>query len=235
MTPLAASKPAIFYPDSDGKPMADNTLQFEWIVTIQGGIDALFLNNPDVFVAGNLLWYALEGDPRIRVAPDVMVVFGRPKGYRGSYQQWNEGEIAPQVVLEVQSPGNRFGEMLAKFNFYQRYAVEEYYLYDPDHGTLEGWQRSGNSLIEIPNMIGWISPRLGVRFDLVNGELVVTGPDGRRFATYVELVAQREAAERARRDAERAQQDAERQATEARDRADRLAAQLRALGVEPEA
>ena len=29
--------PPIHYPDSDGQPMSDNTLQYQWIVTIQGG------------------------------------------------------------------------------------------------------------------------------------------------------------------------------------------------------
>ena len=28
-------RPEIEYPDSDGQPMSDNTLQFEWIVTIK--------------------------------------------------------------------------------------------------------------------------------------------------------------------------------------------------------
>ncbi|MDT9267853.1 MAG: Uma2 family endonuclease, partial [Limnospira sp. PMC 1223.20] len=32
----------IIYPENDGQPMAENTEQFRWIVTIQGGIDALF-------------------------------------------------------------------------------------------------------------------------------------------------------------------------------------------------
>jgi hypothetical protein len=43
------------YPDSDGRPMAENTLQYEWIVTIKGNLDALFCNDPNVFVAGDLL------------------------------------------------------------------------------------------------------------------------------------------------------------------------------------
>src|SRR4029077_2493270 len=122
----------IIYPDSDGQPMADNTLQFRWIVTIQGGLDALFASNPDVFVAGDLLWYPVEGEPAIRQAPDVLVAFGRPRGDRGSYRQWEEGGIAPQVVFEILSPGNRHGELIRKFNFYQRHGVEEYYVYDPD-------------------------------------------------------------------------------------------------------
>ena len=40
-------KTEIIYPDNDGKPIADNTKQFRWIVTIQGGIDALFRDNPE--------------------------------------------------------------------------------------------------------------------------------------------------------------------------------------------
>ncbi len=43
VTPIATQKD-IIYPDSDGKPMADNTKQFRCIVTIQGGLDALFQN-----------------------------------------------------------------------------------------------------------------------------------------------------------------------------------------------
>jgi len=216
-----AVQPKIVYPESDGQPMADNTKQFRWIVTIEGGIDALFKDNPNVFVAGDLLWYPVEGQPTIRMAPDAMVVFGRPKGDRGSYQQWREAGIAPQVVFEVLSPGNRVAEMIKKFQFYDRYRVEEYYIYDPDRGELSGWARAADGdLIEIDAMSGWVSPRMGVRFDLNDGELELYYPDGRKFASYIELVEQ----------AEQARQQAE----QALDRAERLAAQLRALGVEPE-
>src|SRR6266704_5862438 len=64
-------KSDMVYPESDGLPMADNTKQFRWIVTIQGGLDALFKDEPNVFVAGDLLWYPVEGKPTIRLAPDV--------------------------------------------------------------------------------------------------------------------------------------------------------------------
>ena len=112
--------PEIIYPDSDGEPMAENTLQFQWIVTIKEGLDWVFRDRPDVFVAGDLLWYPVEGEPEDPQAPDAMVVFGRPKGYRGSYKQWEEGGIAPQVVFEVLSPGNRPRQMIEKFEFYER-------------------------------------------------------------------------------------------------------------------
>src|SRR6476469_8811523 len=121
----SAAEQDIIYPDSDGQPMADNTKQFRVIVTTQGGLDALFQNDPNVFVAGDLLWYPVEGDNKTRVATDVMVAFGRPKGDRGSYQQWREDNIPPQVVFEILSPGNTIKEMSKKFRFYERYGVEE--------------------------------------------------------------------------------------------------------------
>ncbi|MFM8294463.1 MAG: Uma2 family endonuclease, partial [Microcystaceae cyanobacterium] len=82
--------PPIIYPDSDGQPMAENTLQFEWIVIVKENLELLFGDRPDVFVAGDLLWYPVEGNNKIRRAPDAMVALGRPKGYRGSYKQWEE-------------------------------------------------------------------------------------------------------------------------------------------------
>jgi hypothetical protein len=48
--------PEIVYPESDGKPMADNTKQFTWIVKIKENLEVLFKSNPDVFVAGDLFW-----------------------------------------------------------------------------------------------------------------------------------------------------------------------------------
>ena len=177
----------IDYPDSDGQPMADNTKQFRWIVVIKENLELLFAENPEVFVAGDLLWYPVEGDNTIRQAPDVMVVMGRPKGDRGSYRQWQEGGIAPQVVFEILSPGNRFGEMLRKLNFYDRYGIEEYYIYDPDKLELTGIQRSEDGLQVIEEMNGWVSPRLQIRFQMTDTGLEIYRPDGQRFLTYSEL------------------------------------------------
>lgn len=248
-TASAETERAIVYPDSDGQPMADNTLQFRWIVTIQGGFDALYRDKPDVFVAGDLLWYPVEGRPDIRQAPDTLIAFGRPKGYRGSYIQHREGGVAPQLVVEVLSPGNTAREMTRKLSFYQRYGVEEYYVYDPDHGTLDGWVRREQQLDEIDLMQGWVSPRTGVRFGLDGADLVLTRPDGERFKSYVELEQERSEAaaaraeaetaraeaETARAEAEAARAEAEAARAEAEARAAQLAARLRAAGIDPEA
>ncbi len=217
---LEAPVKPIIYPDSDGKPMADNTKQFEWIITIAGGLQALFADDPNVFVAGDLLWYPVEGDNKTRIAPDALVAFGRPHGHRGSYKQWEEGGVAPQVVFEVLSPGNTRQEMADKLAFYEHYGVEEYYLYDPDNGRLQGWLRQSGQLVEIAWMRGWVSPRLGVHFDLEGIDLCLTRPDGRRLVSYVEVVQQAESAEqRAEHEAQRAE-SAEQQAEHEAQRAE---------------
>jgi Uma2 family endonuclease len=218
---LQRRKTQVEYPDSDGQPMSDNTVQFRWIQLLQGGLDAMFRHDPRVFVAGDLLWYPVEDDNRLRTAPDVMVVFGRPKGDRGSYRQWEEDDIPPQVTFEIVSPGNRGVDLIRKFRFYERYGVEEFYVYDPEVAELTAWIRQEDSLREIVEPAGWTSPRLGVQFDLSQGELRVLRPDGCPLATYVEL------AEESERERERAERE--------RERAERLLGQLRKLGVEPEA
>jgi Uma2 family endonuclease len=204
----SSSQSEVIYPDSDGQPMANNTKQFRWILVIQQNLDWLFADNPNVFVAGDLFWYPVEGRPNIVNAPDVMVVFGRPKSDRGSYQQWNEEDIAPQVVFEILSPSNSQDEMERKLLFYDRYGVEEYYIYDPDRNRLRGWLRGEDGLDVIPQMADWVSPRLGIRFALSQESWEFYRPDGERFLSYVEI-SQRfeeerqraEQAEQARRDA----------------------------------
>jgi Uma2 family endonuclease len=227
VSPLSSTQSsAITYPDSDGKQMADNTKQFRWILVIQQNLDWIFANTPNVFVAGDLLWYPTEGNNKLRQAPDVMIVFGRPKGDRGSYQQWKEDNIPPQVVFEILSPGNTQTEMNRKLVFYERYGVEEYYIYDPDKYDLSGWLRSESRLDLIEEMHDWVSPRCGIRFDCSGDELEIYRPDGQRFFSYLEvgqlLEQERQRAEQEHQRAEQERQRAEQE----RQRAEQAEQQL---------
>jgi len=241
------SKDDIIYPESDGRPMADNTKQFNWIVKIKEGLEVMFANRPDVFVAGDLLWYPVKGsnDEKTRVAPDAMVVFGRPKGDRGSYLQWEEDNIAPQVVFEVLSPGNTKKEMKEKLGFYRQHCVEEYYLYDPDNIIFEGWSRTNGRLLKIKKIQGWISPRLGIRFELTDNELIIYRPDGERFLSFIEErkvreqaqkqaqkeKKQREQAQKQTEKEKKQREQAQKQAEKAEAKAEMLAAKLKELGI----
>jgi Uma2 family endonuclease len=213
MSTFAPVRSRILYPDSDGQPMAENTRQAECMATLYGNLDDLFRDRGDVFVAMDNLWYPVEGHPEIRMAPDVYVVFGRPKGHRGSYRQFEEGDVPIQVVFEVLSPGNRFNELKRKFDFYEEHGVEEYYIYEPELNHWQGYVRQGDGLSEIDDMANWVSPRLGVRFDMTGEEMRLIRPDGQPFLTFTELAARARSAE---------------------ERAERLAAKLRAAGLDPE-
>ena len=237
---LTSTTAEIIYPDCDGNPMSDNTKQFRWIVTIKENLELLYAENSDVFVAGDLLWYPVEGNTTIRQAPDIMVAIGRPKGDRGSYQQWKETGIAPQVVFEILSPGNRLAEMQRKLSFYERYGVNEYYIYDPDRIDFAGWMRVDGKLESIEEPQSWVSPLLEIRFNLEPDTLQIYRPDGQPFLSFGDLDLRRQAAEQRadtaeqRADtAEQRRQAAEQRADTAEQRAARMAAKLQELGINP--
>ncbi|GCA96299.1 hypothetical protein, partial [Microcystis aeruginosa] len=70
-----------------------------------------------------------------------------------------------------------------------------------------------NRLESLENLDNWVSPRLGIRFQLAQPELLLYYPDGQPFTSYNE---------------ERQRAETERQ------RAERLAAKLRELNINPE-
>ena len=238
--PTQTTTSQVIYPERDGQPMSDNTKQFRWIVTIKENLELLFAEDPQVFIAGDLLWYPVEGDNKIRQAPDAMVVFGRPKGDRGSYRQWVEDDIPPQVVFEILSPGNRMAEMNRELHFYDRYGVEEYYIYDPDRIDLAGWVRHGDGLESIEDTHNWVSPRLGIRFSMQEDTLVIYRPDDRPFLSFIELDQLRQQAQQETQQAQQETQQARQEAQQARQetqqaqqQAEKLAAKLRELGIDP--
>ena len=200
----------VFYPESDGKPMAEGSEQGYWVRLIEGGLEDMFADDPNVFVEGDLLWYPVKGKPGVTAAPDAMVVFGRPKGKRKSYIQYLEQNIAPHVCFEIRSFSNSVKEMTAKQKFYDQHGVEEYYMYDPKNGALEGWLRNkaDGKFKLIAQMKGWVSPRLKVRFELTDKELQLFDANGESFLSYVEARRlQRQTQERA--DTARLQADLE--------------------------
>ncbi len=207
----------LLYPSSDGNPMAENTKQYEWIVYVKENLEVELQDQQEVFIAGDLLWYpeSVKQPPAPCQAPDIMVIFGRPKGHRLSYKQWEENNIPPQVAFEILSESNRTSrgkaQMAYKLDFYDRHGVEEYYIYDPDFQTLNGYLRTDGKLRTIAQMSNWISPRLGIRFQWNPGqELVIYGKKGDRFLSTLERAQAQLEAEAAKLEAQQAQFEAER-------------------------
>ncbi|MEM1123402.1 MAG: Uma2 family endonuclease [Bacteroidota bacterium] len=221
MTVAKTKKHPIYYPTSDGKPMAENTIQYTWLTKIKGGLE-IVTQNKDIFVAGDLLWYPVEGNNKIRLAPDVMAAVGRPKGHRGSYLQWKEDNLPPQVVFEILSPGNRAKEMANKLAFYEKYGVKEYIIYYPQKNRLTIYEQRNEQLkeVELVNQ-RWTSQFLGIYLEWSpNTTLHVFEPNGKPFKNPIEIAQERDAA-------------IEREQTAAR-KAEILAKKLKELGINPE-
>jgi hypothetical protein len=96
-------------------------------------------------------------------------------------------------------------------------------------------------------MDDWTSPILEIRFDMSGRELKIFAPDGSRFLTFQEIAEENDRLIRETADAQRKCEHAERQREQTErqrddlaskrdteyERAERLAAQLRAMGIEP--
>ena len=120
------SAAAVFYPESDGQPMAETDVHRDLIAMLR----EYFHDDPHVYISGNLLLYYEEGNPRRSVAPDVFVVKGVPGGRRRIYKLWEEGQ-PPDVVFEVTSRSTRGEDLRTKHELYARLGVAEYFLFDP--------------------------------------------------------------------------------------------------------
>jgi Uma2 family endonuclease len=239
----------LFYPTSDGQPMAESSVQWDWIVLLKLNIDRMLKYPENVVIHSDNLIYPVRGNTSISIAPDVYISFGRPRGPRGCYKVWLEDNIFPQVTMEVLSPSNTRGEMEAKRVFYERYGVEEFYIIDPEDNTVRIFTRQENELLPVERPMEFVSPRLGIHFKWNDEqELEVIGPDEQVFRSYrymeemadaergrAEIERERAYQERQKADVERQKAAAERQKAEAALSAkEKLAAKLRELGIDPD-
>jgi Uma2 family endonuclease len=120
----------VYYPESDGKPLAESDFHFEVIIDLIHALRTHYAGQPDVYVTGNLLLYYVEGDPRKSISPDVFVTLGISKGRRKNYLLWKEGR-APGFVVEVTSDMTQTEDLGKKKDLYQQWGVEEHILFDP--------------------------------------------------------------------------------------------------------
>ena len=123
----SAAAEDVFYPCSDGRPMADNMWQARAILNAAGDVEAA---HPQALVAADILVYPEEGNNKNGIAPDVLVAFGVGTHSRSSYFVWREGK-PPDWVLEVASPSTQAKDRDLKRRRYRAMGVREYWLFDP--------------------------------------------------------------------------------------------------------
>ena len=227
-TTTEISRPPIDYPDDDGQPMSDNTLQFKWIVVIKEGLETLFRHEPNAFVAGDLLWYPVEGSRRSARPPTPWSRSAAPRAIADPTSNgWKTGGRGAGSYSKCSRRATGLRRWLRKVPDLEKYQVEEYYLrsgYGRAAGLDPERRRPGGS----PGDAGPYQPEAGHPLSAGRraGQPRDPRPGRRAVRDPHQELADRAEMERQRRDGAAAH-DAERQ------RADRLSAKLRELGVEP--
>ena len=119
----------IFYPSGDGTPFAET---YDHVYAIISTVEVLkqYLEGRQATVLANQFLYYSQGFPKLRVAPDVMVIFDVAPGGRDNYQIWEEGQV-PVVIFEMTSPGTKNQDKFSKKDLYEQLGVKEYWLFDP--------------------------------------------------------------------------------------------------------
>lgn len=232
---------SIIYPSSDGEPLAETSIHVDAIIAVVVALRQ-YLEGQQAIVLSNQFFYYAQGFPRLRVAPDVMVIFNVAPGPRDNYKSWEEGQT-PSVIFEITSEGTRDQDKIYKKTLYEQMGVQEYWLFDPKgewvDGQLQGY-RLHRDLYE-PITDGRSEP-LNLRLQVEGAILSFYREDtGEKLLVPAELaqalIQERQRADqesqRADQESQRAEQERQR-AEQERQRADRLAAQLRAAGIEPE-
>lgn len=205
-------KTEIFYPDSDGKPMAESDPARDYLIYGVETLDIYFQEREDVYVSGNLFVYYKRGIPSAVVAPDVFVVFGVEKKQRLSYKVWEEKGKVPSFVLEITSATTQENDEIEKPIKYAAMGVQEYFQYDPTGDYLNP-QLKGVSLVAgkyqpiaakilADGVFSIHSQVLGLDLRLIDGELRFYDP-----RTEKKLLSHKET-EQARQQAEQAQLNA---------------------------
>jgi Uma2 family endonuclease len=166
----------IVYSDGDGKPTAETDAHINLVSDLRERLKARYADDPNVYVAGNLLVYYAERRPRVSLASDGFVVFGVPNRTRRSYKTWEEGRF-PDVVFEITSASTQEADLGKKFDVYQDiWRVSEYFLFDPLDEYLDP-PLLGYRLIR-----GEFRPILPVKGALTSKVLGITmARDGRRL------------------------------------------------------
>jgi Uma2 family endonuclease len=131
MTNLVSSPQTVepFYPTGDGKPVAE-TYDHLYALLITLEVLRQYVLGQQATVLGNRYLYYSQGYPQLRVAPDVMVIFGVAPGGRDNYKIWEEGQV-PAVIFEITSPSTRSQDDSFKKILYAQLGVQEYWQFDP--------------------------------------------------------------------------------------------------------
>ena len=221
-----SAPPSNLYSD---EPEMETNLHLRQMLLLIMGLEWLWRDRSDYFCAGNLTAYYSDQcieTPDFR-GPDFFVALDVEPKERKSWTIWEEDGKYPDVIVEILSDTTANVDRTTKKDLYQNtFRTPEYFWFDPESLEFQGF--SLNQRVYQPIALNaqgqmWSNSLqlfLGIyanqlRFFTPTGELVPTPQESAVLAEQQLLAA-------------------EQRATEADQRADRLAAKLRELNIDPD-
>ena len=236
-------------PDSD-EPEMESSLHYDQLALLVSTLEWHWRGREDFFVGANLSVYFRRDQSSRRElrGPDFFVVRDVERRPRRSWTVWLEGGRYPDLIIELLSDETARTDRTLKKTLYETvFRTPEYFWFSPETGELSGFSLADGHYRPIAAGARGHLPSgvLGLALGVLDGLLRFYDDTGALVPTLPEAVLQERALfeqeralvakERALVEQERARVAQERaRVAQEQARGDRLAAQLRALGVDPD-
>ena len=130
--PVVPTDSGLFYPETDGEPMAASDLHRKEMTRTLDAFEVHFQAKPDAYVSGDIFMYYVKGEPDAVIAPDILISFGLDKKDRPTYKVWEEGKV-PEFVMEFASEKTHDKDLTIKKDTYASLGIQDYFLFDVQH------------------------------------------------------------------------------------------------------
>ncbi|MEB3149763.1 MAG: Uma2 family endonuclease [Sphaerospermopsis sp.] len=208
----------IIFPPGDifsDEPPLESDLHLRQIILLLQCLELWWQNRNDFYAAGNLTIYYSDNQLKSEKfrGPDFFVVRGCERKPRKSWVVWHEDGKYPNIIIEILSSSTKATDKGLKKQIYQdTFRTPEYFLFDPYNSEFVGFQLVHAQYQPIePNAQGWLwSQELELYLGVQDNQLRYFTAQGELLPTPEELVQQE------------------------KQRAERLAAKLRELNIDPD-
>lgn len=215
----------VIFPPSDlysDEPPVETELHLRQIILLFKCLEWLWKDRNDFYAAGNLTIYYSPNQKKSEDfrGPDFFVVLGTDRKTRKSWVVWQEDGKYPNVIVEILSPTTANTDKEFKKELYQNtFRTPDYFWFDPYTLEFAGFHLLDGEYQPLePNEQGHLwSHQLGLYLGIYQGLLRFFTPIGQLVPT---------AEETAQQETLKAQQ--------AEQRAEKLAAKLRELNIDPD-
>ncbi|MBE9118966.1 Uma2 family endonuclease [Lusitaniella coriacea LEGE 07157] len=239
-------KESVIFPSDDlysDEPPLETELHLRQIILLLKCLEWLWRDKNDFYVAANLTIYYSRNKRKNEDfrGPDFFVVLGTERKTRKSWVVWEEEGKYPNFILEILSDSTAKIDRELKKKLYQdTFRTPDYFWFDPYTGEFAGFhlvdgkyeplEENGKGKLWSQQLGLYLGIEGGLlRFFTREGELVPTPEEDAQSERQQKEVAQQE------KESERQQKEFERQQKEiAQQKAERLAAKLRELNIDPD-